>query len=148
MPALGVSQKPVVMPSYPHMMAEDVAVWTRYLKSPLVRIQEVWYDVHVGKAVEPILGGDTLSARISAGISRKRIDVVARVGDAFWVIEVKPIANMTAVGQAVSYSRLFIQEFELRREVWGVIICDQADEDIVGICEDLGVVVIANLPEK
>ncbi|GAH71751.1 unnamed protein product, partial [marine sediment metagenome] len=48
MPALGVSQKPVVMPAYPHMLAEDTAVWTKYLQSPLVPIKELWYDVHVG----------------------------------------------------------------------------------------------------
>jgi len=136
------------MPSYPHMMAEDVAVWTRYLKSPLVRIAEVWYDVHVGKAVEPIVPGDELGARIAAGVTRKRIDVVAAVGGELWVIEIKPIANMTAVGQVISYWCLFVEEFRPHQAVQAVIICDQCDEDIVATCEELGVIVIANLGEK
>ncbi|MBA7610301.1 hypothetical protein ES703_17508 [subsurface metagenome] len=126
------------------MLAEDVGVWTRYLESPLVRIDEVWYDVHVGKPVDVGDDASDMDRRIAAGITRKRIDVVALVGGEFWVIEVKPRADMTAVGQAVSYSRLFVQEFAPRRGVLGVIICDQADEDIISTCEELGVVVIAN----
>ncbi|GAH68473.1 unnamed protein product [marine sediment metagenome] len=126
------------------MMAEDVAVWSRYLANPLRAISEVWYDVHVGKPVDVGEDASDMDRRIAAGITRKRIDVVALVGDVFWVIEVKPRADMVAVGQAVSYPRLFLQEFELRRDVLGVIICDQVDEDIVSICEALGVVVIAN----
>lgn len=143
--SIGVSQKPVVMPSYPHMMAEDAAVWSRYLASPLAKITEVWYDVHVGKPVE--LPGDAsdMDRRIAFGVTRKRIDVVALVGDIYWVIEVKPRADMVAVGQAASYPRLFLREFALRRDVWGVIICDQVDEDIISICDELGIVVIANL---
>lgn len=145
MPSLGVSQKPVVMPTYPHFLSEDIGVWTRYLQSPIAKIAEVWYDVHVGTPIAVANEAGQMDHKLAAALGMKRIDVVARVTDVFWVIEVKPIANMTAVGQAVAYRRLFMQEFEPRREVLGVIICDQVDEDIIGICEDLGLVVIANL---
>ncbi len=130
------------------MMAEDVAVWTRYLRSPLVRIDEVWYDVHVGAPIPTGPDATEADRKVAAALGKKRIDVVARVGDVFWVIEVKPRADMTAVGQAVSYLRLFVQEFEPRRGVMGVIVCDEVDGDIVSVCEELGVVVIANLQEK
>ncbi|MBA7714213.1 hypothetical protein ES703_123230 [subsurface metagenome] len=104
MPALGVSQKPVVMPTYPHMLAEDTAVWTKYLQSPLVPIKELWYDVHVGKGIRLEPGASEMDQRIAAGITRKRIDVVCRVGGGFWVVEVKPRANMVALGQVISYT--------------------------------------------
>lgn len=132
------------MPTYPHMLAEDTAVWTRYLESPLVPIKELWYDVHVGAPMEPTLAGDTLGAVIAAGISRKRIDVVAAVGGGFWVIEVKPVANMVALGQVISYSRLFVQDYAPRGEVWPVIVCDSADEDLVAQFDELGVAVVVN----
>lgn len=144
MPALGVSQKPIVMPAYPHMLAEDTAVWTKYLQSPLVLIKEVWYDVHVGKQVEGLDPSDILGQRIAAGITRKRIDVVARVGGGFWVIEVKPRANMVALGQVLTYSRLFIAEYRPEGEVWPVIVCDSADEDLVDEFDELDVAVIVN----
>lgn len=132
------------MPSYPHMMMEDIAVWTKYLKAWLVPIREVWYDVHVGKAIEPVVAGDELGARIAAGISRKRIDVVAAVGGGYWVIEVKPFANMVALGQVLTYTRLFVAEYRVEGEVWPVIVCDSVDEDLVDEFEAAGVAVIVN----
>ncbi|MBA7479581.1 hypothetical protein ES707_15015 [subsurface metagenome] len=142
MVALGVSQKPIVMPSYPHMLAEDTAVWSKYLADPVHRIKEVWYDVHVGKPVEGVKPDDELGMRIASGITRKRIDVVARVGGGLWVIEIKPFANMVALGQVLSYTRLFIEEYRPVEEVRGVVVCDSLDPDLVDEFEALDVIVI------
>lgn len=132
------------MPHYPHMLAEDTAVWSKYLASPVYRIKEVWYDVHVGLPVEGLAPDDALGARIARGITRKRIDVVARVGSGLWVIEIKPVAGMVALGQVLSYTRLFIEEFRPIEEVRGVIVCDSVDADLLDEFEAMGVVVIVN----
>jgi len=141
---LGKSQKPIIMPSYPHMLSEDTAVWTKYLESPVAPITEVWYDVHVGRAVPLPAGSSDMERRIAAGITRKRIDVVARVASALWVIEIKPFAGMQALGQILSYHRLFVEEFRPACEVLPVIICDLADEDLLGSFTGLGLIVIEN----
>jgi len=146
--ALGVGQKPVVMASYPHMMAEDTEVWTRYLKSWLVPIKEVWYDVHVGRGMEVSEEATEIEKRVAAGVSRKRIDVVARVGGGYWVIEVKPVASMVALGQVLGYTRLFEQEYRTEGEVWPVVVCDSVDEDLLDEYEALGVAVIVNESKK
>lgn len=132
------------MPTYPHMLAEDTAVWSKYLASPLVPIKELWYDVHVGMGIPLPAEASDMDRRIAAGISRKRIDVVCRVGGGFWVVEVKPRANMVALGQVLTYSRLFALEYSPRGEVWPVIVCDSADEDLVAQFDELGVAVIVN----
>lgn len=142
MAALGVGQKPIVMPSYPHMLAEDTGVWSAYLADPIVPIKEVWYDVHVGKAVVPVQKADLLGARIAAGISRKRIDVVCRVGGGYWVVEIKPFGSMLALGQALSYTRLFIVEYAPPGEVWSVVVCNEVDADLIDEFEAAGVAVI------
>ncbi|MBA7532757.1 hypothetical protein ES705_24987 [subsurface metagenome] len=139
---LGVSQKPIVMPSYPHMLAEDTAVWSKYLAAPVHRIKEVWYDVHVGRPVSGVKPDDKLGMRIASGITRKRIDVVARVGGGLWVVEIKPFAGMMALGQILSYTRLFIEEYRPEEEVRSVVVCDSLDPDLVDEFEDMGVVVI------
>ncbi len=144
MPALGVSQRPVVMPTYPHMLAEDTEVWSKYLASPLAPIKELWYDVHVGAGIPLPADASDMDKRIAAGISRKRIDVVAAVGGGFWVIEVKPRANMVALGQVITYSRLFVLDYRPQGEVWPVIVCDSADDDLVDQFDELGVAVIVN----
>lgn len=124
------------------MLSEDTEVWSEYLKAPIAPIKEVWYDVHVGKAVLPVSVGDTLGSRIAAGVTRKRIDVVCRVGGGFWVVEIKPLGSMLALGQALSYTRLFIVEYRPAGEVWPIVVCNSVDEDLVDDFEDAGVAVI------
>ncbi len=144
MARLPVGQKPIVMPHYPHMMAEDIAVWSKYLADPISPIKQVWYDLHVGRPVAvPAAGGEMLQ-KISAGLTRKRIDAVAQVGGGYWVIEIKPFASMLALGQVISYTRLFIEEYRPDGETWPVIVCDVADEDLLAGYDALGVAVIVN----
>lgn len=139
---LGPGQKPIVMTHYPHLLMEDTAIWTEYLKDPIAPIKKVWYDVHVGKAV-PVAGGpETMAARISAGVTRKRIDVVAAVGGGYWVVEIKPFGSMLALGQAISYSRLFNRDYKPDGEVWPVVICSEVDMDIFDEFAAAGVALI------
>ncbi len=144
MSVLGKSQMPVVMPTYPHFLAADTDVWSRYLADPIVPIKEVWYDVHVGGAVQLLPGADEMDMRIAAGVTRKRIDVVAKVGAGFWIIEVKPVAGLTAIGQIIIYTRLFVREFSVTGEVFPVIVADEVDQDVAPEIDSLGVVVIVN----
>lgn len=141
---LPTSQKPIVMPHYPHMLAEDREVWSKYLADPVDTITEVWYDVHVGQGMLLPVGADDLDKRIARGVSRKRIDVVAAVKGVYWVIEVKPVASMVALGQVLSYMRLFINEYRPTRAVLGVVVCDSVDPDLFDEFEADGVMVIVN----
>jgi len=141
---LGPGQKPVVMPRYPHMMPEDTDVWTKFLRSNFIDIKRVWYDVRVGLSVLRGVGIDSGLTRIANGITRKRIDVVAAVGGGLWVVEVKPWANMYALGQVLTYLRLFRKEYISPGEVIPVIVCDGTDDDILEEIEEFGVLVIQN----
>ena len=126
------------------MMPEDTAVWTKFLESGLLQIREVWYDVRVGQSVKVEGSPGDISERISKGLTRKRIDAVAYVGGGLWVIEVKPRANMYAVGQVITYARLFGQEYEAPGAIIPVIISDTYDEDLLDEFDELGVLVIVN----
>lgn len=144
MAVLPIGQKPIVMPHYPHMMTEDIEVWSKFLESGYARFDEVWYDVHVGGAVKLPEGAGKVEQQVAMGISRKRIDVVARVARDFWVIEVKPFASMLALGQVLSYTRLFELEYGPELAAWPVIVCDAVDEDLLDEFEAAGVGVIVN----
>lgn len=141
MGSLGSSQEPMVMARYPHMLFEDVEVWTRFLQSPHPTIYEVWYDVHVGKAVELPSGSPAFLLAVAQGVSRKRIDVVCRVDGGFWVVEVKPFGNMVALGQSLGYWGLFKAEFDVVGLVNAVVVCDKVDEDLASRFYELGVLV-------
>jgi len=126
------------------MLKEDNAVWTKFLEQNFERLQEVWYDVRVGKPVKLDDNATEMEKRIARGLTRKRIDVVGWDGGSYWVIEVKPYASMAAVGQAISYARMFAKEYVIRGRVVPVIVCDNVDEDLLDEYEELGILVIAN----
>ena len=130
------------MPHYPHMMAEDIAVWSKYLAAPVAPIKEVWYDVHVGGAVSVSAEPEDILSRVAAGVTRKRIDCIARVGGGYWVIEIKPFGGYVALGQVQLYHSMFIEEFRPDGEAYPVIICGKADPDLVPRFDLLGVVCI------
>lgn len=143
MDKLGIGQKPEVLRKYPHMLPEDVKVWSAFIESGFGEIREVWYDVHVGTAViAPVILGEAMQ-RVADAVTRKRIDVVGRVGGGFWVIEVKPVCGMEALGQAVTYRRLFNEEFGDGSDIVGVVICNQVEADVVETADELGVLAIA-----
>ena len=139
---LGPGQRPIIMPSYPHLLADDTDVWTKYLASPITEIKRVWYDLHVGAPVQLGPGADLMDKKIAAGVTKKRIDVVASIGGGYWVIELKRVGNMTALGQALVYSRLFRIEFNIFEEVWPVVICDELDLDLIDDYDLAGVALI------
>lgn len=141
---LPMGQKPMVMTHYPHMLHEDVAVWSKFLTKMQTAIKAVWYDVHVGEPVPVPPGASEIQKKVAAGVTRKRIDVVCSINSEFWVIEVKPHANMTALGQAFSYTRLFTMEYDTYRPVRGVVVCDSFDADMAVPFEELGVMVFVN----
>lgn len=82
--------------------------------------------------------------KVAAGVSRKRIDVVCLVDSDFWVVEVKPYASMLAVGQVISYARLFAKEYLRSGRVMPVIVCDNKDEDLLDGFGELGILVLTN----
>jgi hypothetical protein len=87
-----------------HMLPEDTAIWERFLAKFEDQFQLYEYDVLVGPRVdlsevelEPEL--QQLAERLLA----IRIDVVASRPGEKWVIEVKPTAGLSALGQILGY---------------------------------------------
>ncbi len=137
-----MTQKPVVMPHYPHMLAEDTAIWTEFLGEPPFPISGVIYDLHVGRAVKPIDGDDELGARIASGVSRKRIDAVLFSFQGVFVVEIKPVASLTALGQVLGYTRLFLDEYDIRGGAVPMVVCSAVDDDLIEEYSDLGVAIV------
>jgi len=123
------------------MLFEDVEVWSRFLQSDRGRIIEVWYDVHVGQPVAVPEGSPEYMKLVALGVTRKRIDVVCRVAEGFWVVGVKPFANALALGQVINYTTLFKTEYPAAKPVVSVVVCDICDDDLRGDFDARGVLV-------
>ncbi|MCK4958176.1 MAG: hypothetical protein KAT00_02225 [Planctomycetes bacterium] len=116
-------------------------MWTRFLEAKAESLGEVWYDLHVGTAVRVLEDMPNFMERVSDAVTRKRIDVVARVGAGFWVIEVKPICGTKAIGQALNYVDLFMVEFAGAAAVVPVVVCELVEIDVIETADSLGVLV-------
>jgi hypothetical protein len=127
-------------------LQEDTEVWSRFLAASPQKIDRVWYDVRVGEAIPGSFVADPMKRRIADGVLKKRIDVVCKVGGGYWVVEIKPVADMQALGQIQTYTRLFLKEFKPDGECWPVIVADTADPDILSTAFDAGVLVMVNRP--
>lgn len=141
MATLPTGQKPVRKSKYKHLMPEDARTWDRFLQGGPRGMTEVWYDIHVGTAVIVPTGSAEFMNRVAEAVTRKRIDVVARVGSGFWAIEVKPVCGFEAMGQALVYRDLFSREYAGAREVVPVVVCELVEVDVIDTSDDLGVLI-------
>jgi len=141
---LPAGRPPLPQPKYEHMMPEDRDCWTRFLTERPDFFKEVWYDMHVGVPVVPPEGSPLWMWDVANAVTRKRIDVIGRRENRLYVVEVKTVLNMKALGQAVTYHDLFIRDYETKLEVVPAVICEMSDTDLVPIAAKLGVVVLCN----
>ena len=129
--------------SYPHMLAGDTRIWSAFLDDPPIAITDVEYDVRVGAVPFDISELTEQEQKIARGLWRKRIDVIAETAHEVYVIEVKPVASVMALGQVIVYMELVAEEFESDKDVVGAIVAGEADPDIVRLAELYGIEVFA-----
>ena len=90
------------------MKPEDVTVWERYIAKNPALYESVDYDVPLG-AGTPLPPGQPENMQADwLVLTRKKIDAIAYQQDgAIHLVEVKPIANMRALGQILTYQELY-----------------------------------------
>ena len=127
---------------YPHMMPEDAKIWTKFLIHGQFMPDHVFYDVHVGRGLEPPEGSPEWLRKYAKINYTKRIDVVGRSVGRWWVIECKPGASYWALGQVIFYSWAFGNEIRDDKEIIPVVITDVVDEDLRPLFDLAGVLVL------
>lgn len=120
---------------------EDSEIWGDWLRCCPLEGVEWCYGVRVGWAVEASAEGSGLEGVLSRELLAKRVDAVGRQGNVVWVVEVKPVGSMSALGQALTYGWLVGCGVREGVEVVPAIVCRRADPDVVGVCGRVGVVV-------
>lgn len=120
---------------FPHLLPKEVVIWKHFLRNHGQDYDRYEYDVHVGQGVELPPGASEMSRRISAGLTRKRIDVVGYRGDSITLFEVKANAGVGVVGQLLAYEHLYIEEHPEETSIHLVIITDWMDSDVKSVCQ-------------
>ncbi len=95
---------------YPHLKPNDVHLWEKFIRANANFFDTVDYDVAVGEGV--VVGDVTADvyAKSFKKLTQKKIDVIGYRKDQVWIVEVKPFAGSSALGQLLSYRILFDDE--------------------------------------
>jgi hypothetical protein len=118
---------------YPHMKPEDVAAWERFIDTNPGYFESVDYDVAVGEGAptnpehpENIQHDHTI-------LTQKKIDVVGYRGATVTVVEVKPIADMRALGQALVYSHLYAADHPEVTDLQRMVVAGEMERELAPI---------------
>ena len=124
---------------YPHLGPEDTAIWSRFIEKNPNHYKSVDYDVKVGEGRDySSLPEDQYSEDLKY-LSKKRIDVVAFVNGEIHVIELRPSAGLSAIGQALGLADLYRVIAPADKRVVPVVITDKILPDMEVLCVKMGV---------
>jgi len=129
---------------YPHMLPNEAEIWDRLLAvrtPPFIKLE---YDVHVGDTPEPPPDLPDYLKPMFETVYRKRIDVVAHDPDKIFVIEVKPRAGMSALGQVLSYKFLYERDFKPTKPVEMRIVSEREEPNIreIAALQNVGIWIV------
>ena len=127
---------------YPHMKPADVLIWEKFIDKNPDYYDECEYDVPVGPGApaDPRVNEET-EGDINA-LYQKKIDVVGFGDKQIDVVEVKPNAGSSAVGQVKYYKKLYLEDFKPRDEVFAVIVTNAVRPGMAEFCKAEGVVLL------
>lgn len=124
---------------YPHMKPADIAIWERFIEAYPKAYEKVQYDFNVGDPPPFNPLGDNDEDLNQDALYRLKIDVVGHLGSEIDIIEVKPLAGPSAIGQVKGYKTLFLRDERPKEKVNMVIITDTAKPNMRYLCNVEGI---------
>jgi len=133
---------PLKLYRYPHMLPADVAIWERYLDTNPFPTATIAYDVHVGTPVTISPDDPPNIQRMLYQLTTLRIDAVVFLLNETPIIEIKPDAGMSAIGQALAYALLFHKQYPSFPHIVPTILTDTPLPDTPWLCDRLGITLL------
>lgn len=130
--------------SYPHLGASEKELWDRFIRKYPDAYDSVVYDLALGHGVD--LPKDAVGNLVNNlhYLSRYKIDIVGFRGDEVDIIEVKPRAGATALGQILHYINLYKGYIDPEATPNGVLLTDalRSDMPITAQEHDIKIIII------
>ncbi len=139
--------EPKVMPrdwrgNFPHMAKRDGIVWRRFLDKYQDAFSGFAYDVAVG-GVElqgiPLHEEDRLAWKYNTAL---KIDVCGFQDKAVWIIEVRPEADVSTLGAALTYTLVAQRDEVFAFPLLPTIVCEAIQPDVAWTCQQLNINVV------
>ena len=124
---------------YPHFAKRDAPVWSRWL----AEYAELWgafaYDVAVGGMTLPDVGASETERLAWKYSTALKIDAVGWNEDAVWLFEVRPEAQVSALGSVLGYTLVCERDKVFDRPLVSAVVCESMQSDVEWCCDRLGV---------
>ena len=124
---------------YPHLSPREKEIWDRFIEKNPQFFKEVIYDARVGEGRNYSDYPEDKIREDMEYLSKKRIDVIGLIGDDVYVIEIRPKANLSAVGNALGLAELVKNVFPAYKIIISAIITDEILPDMPELCHKIGV---------
>ena len=124
---------------YPHMKADEAAVWDRFLKKIPWKVVSVMYDVRLGEGTVIAEGVPAWVKGMAWALSTKRVDAIVETPMEFVLVEVKDRGALSAVGQLLGYLVLFNKQYRPQKRVRLALVCAVIAPDMEPILKEYGI---------
>ncbi len=114
---------------YPHLLGEDIPIWSRFIDRHPDKFQTADYDIHVGTGSDPEPYEEEKYSRQWNNLTKKRIDVIGWNNQQPTIIEVKKRVTLSTLGQVLGYRILFKKERPDIPSPALLIICESIGPD-------------------
>ena len=126
-------------PNYPHMNIRDKEIWERFILKYAGAYTGVQYDFHVGEAPPFNTLYDDDADFNQDMLYRLRIDAIGHTDNTIDIIEVKPNAGPSTIGQVQGYKTLYERDEEITKPLRMVIVTDSLKPNMDYLCKQAGV---------
>ncbi len=124
---------------YPHLLGEDIPIWSRFIVLHPDKFHTVDYDVHVGIGSNVSPEDETKITDQWQNLTRKRIDVIAWKNQQPTIIEVKKRVTLATLGQVLGYRYLFRKENPDIQSPALLIVCESISPDDVSCLNEFSI---------
>lgn len=118
---------------YPHMKPEDISVWVRFITNNPNYFDTVDYDVPLGKGVEVSTAYSENLRKDYKILTQKKVDVIGYKDENVYLVEVKPVADMRALGQIITYNNLYSNEFISLKIPISLVVCGNIERELENV---------------
>lgn len=118
-----------ILYKYPRMSPRDTIIWRKFLQAHQSNYNRFDYDFPVGPGEDPGAIVEEKFRKDFIDLTRKRIDAVGYNGNAVTLFEVKPRAGTQALGQLLTYGKLFTAEYSQFSPVTLAVVCEFINTD-------------------
>lgn len=91
------------------------------------------------RLIKEKLGKGKAEFEVNVGLAGKRIDLVFEKQDEIWLIEAKKELNYDALGQVLTYKKLYLHKVPPSKDLKLGIACEGGDSEIEAACKSEGV---------